>query len=434
MFAALSTLFLIAALAFSASVSAETINTLFTPSSYVVPLKYKAHASTSDHEVDQDEDCLTGRRLHRHRKPLGTAALRAVHKGRRYVTHIEIGSQKFEVTIGINQGDTWVIGKDTLCLDLSTRDPLASWNCSFGPVYTPDETFQQIPNVHFGDSYTDLSYAYGILGHEQVTVAGLALNNQTIGIAKEAALVGDKTLSGMLGLGREWETMAYADSNDSSDGLVTKRPYTPVFANLALQNNLPQIFSLALDGRGGSLAFGYATEPHASADFVHTPLLNYDPRYLISLDNEGLIFEGSNHRISLLKKHLRSTNNGSLALPARFDYSTPMIIVPRVIAENFAAVFRPRGTSANNDGSQSQLFHVDCKADVTPLVVRIAGRYFKISADALIINLGDAGCVSAVMSFDGEELSVLGQPFLKCVFAVFDVGAGEMRFAARVRD
>ena len=301
-------------------------------------------------------------------------------------------------------------------------------------MYIPDEGFQQIRDQHFRDSYPDLSYAYGILGHEQVKLAGLTLNNQTIGVAKEAALDGDKALSGMLGLGREWQTMAYADSNDSSDGLVTKRPYTPVFENIALQNNLPTIFSLALDGQGGSLAFGYATAPHASADFVRTPLLNYDTRYLISLDNEGLIFEGSNHRISLLKEYFRATNDGSLALPARIESSAPMIIVPRVIAENFAAVFRPRATSDNYDGSQSQTFHVGCKAEAPPLAVRIAGREFQINAEDLVINLGDAGCVLAVMSFDGEELSVLGQPFLKSVLAVFDVGAGEMRFAARDGD
>lgn len=111
-----------------------------------------------------------------------------------------------------------------------------------------------------------------------------------------------------------------------------------------------------------------------------------------------------------------------------------MIIVPRVIAENFAAVFRPRATSDNYDGSQSQIFHVDCKAEAPPLAVRIAGREFQINAEDLVINLGDAGCVLAVMTFDGEELSVLGQPFLRSVLAVFDVGAGEMRFAARDGD
>ena len=429
MIAVLPSLLSVAVLALSTLASTEINAVTPVSSSIVLPLRYKSYASTIDHDVIRGTDGLEKRRHHRHRKPPGAAGLKA-STNRAYVTDVEIGAQKYELSVATSYGDTWVLGNGTICLDLHTRDPLEAPNCSFGPVYTSDETFRQIQNQHFRIFYPEnYNYAYGKLGLERVKIGGLTLSNQTIGVATEAAWDGDGDSSGVLGLGREWETKAYADSDSSEEGFVTKRPYTPISANIPFQNNLPQVFSLALDGRGGSLAFGYATAPHASADFVRTPFLDYDPRYLISLDDEGLIFEGSNQHIDLLQEHRREVNGGTPALPARIESSTPLIIVPRVIAENFAAVFQPKAIS---DGSQ--IFHVDCKAKAPPLAVRIAGREFKISAEDLIIDVGDQGCISAVMSFDDEELSVLGQPFLKSVYAVFDIGAGEMRFAAQDRD
>lgn len=73
---------------------------------------------------------------------------------------------------------------------------------------------------------------------------------------------------------------------------------------------------------------------------------------------------------------------------------------------------------------------VDCSAKPPVFGVQIAPETFFIDGADLILDGGDGTCISGVNDA-GESLSILGDVFLKNVLAVFDVGASEMRFAAR---
>lgn len=73
---------------------------------------------------------------------------------------------------------------------------------------------------------------------------------------------------------------------------------------------------------------------------------------------------------------------------------------------------------------------MDCSATTPDFGIRIDSQTFYINAEDLIMQNPDGTCVSGVNDA-GESLAILGDVFLKNVLAVFDIGASEMRFAAR---
>lgn len=64
-------------------------------------------------------------------------------------------------------------------------------------------------------------------------------------------------------------------------------------------------------------------------------------------------------------------------------------------------------------------------------MVSVGGQFFYINPLDMMLDTGLASiCLGTVWRANGG-LAALRDVFLKNVFAVFDVGAGEMRFAAR---
>ena len=90
------------------------------------------------------------------------------------------------------------------------------------------------------------------------------------------------------------------------------------------------------------------------------------------------------------------------------------------------ALFDPPAVYSDDEGA----YIVDCNATAPEFGVRIGAETFFINAEDLFLDNGDGTCISGVDDA-GDSLSILGDVFLKNVLAVFDVGASEMRFAAR---
>lgn len=110
------------------------------------------------------------------------------------------------------------------------------------------------------------------------------------------------------------------------------------------------------------------------------------------------------------------------------DSGTSLCYVPNSVAEGVAGLFVP---AADYDYSVDAWF-VNCDAQAPVFGVSIARKIFYVNPEDLIIDLGTGGnqCVMGVQpNFNG--LSILGGTWLKNVLAVFDVGAQQMRFAAR---
>lgn len=118
--------------------------------------------------------------------------------GEEFATEITFGKQKFLTIVDTGSSDTWIVEKGFQCIDF-TGAPLPEAICNFGPTCTPSETFFQTPNENFAITYADGEFVTGIIGTEDVKLAGLKVK-QTVGIVNNAAWLGDGATSGILGL------------------------------------------------------------------------------------------------------------------------------------------------------------------------------------------------------------------------------------------
>jgi len=106
------------------------------------------------------------------------------------------------------------------------------------------------------------------------------------------------------------------------------------------------------------------------------------------------------------------------------DSGTSLIYLPTEVANAVNALFSP--PAFFNLG----VYSVDCNATAPEFGVRIGSQTFFINAEDLILHNADGTCISGVDDA-GDSPAILGDVFLKNVLAVFDLGASEMRFAAR---
>ncbi|OCK98496.1 acid protease [Cenococcum geophilum 1.58] len=109
------------------------------------------------------------------------------------------------------------------------------------------------------------------------------------------------------------------------------------------------------------------------------------------------------------------------------DSGTTFIYLPNSVAVIVNSLFDPPATFDAGTG----LYVVNCSVVAPKFGVYIGGQLFYINPLDMMLEKGLAGiCLSAVQKAGGR-LAVLGEVFLKNVLAAFDVGAGQMRFAAR---
>lgn len=127
-----------------------------------------------------------------------TTPLISLFEGEEFVTYITFGTFEFEAIVDTGSSDTWVVETGFQCENMTTGAYIPEDECYFGPPYTIESTFQQIPNQNFNITYGDGEYLNGIMGHEQVTIAGLTVR-QEVGVVNLAAWEGDNVTSGLTG-------------------------------------------------------------------------------------------------------------------------------------------------------------------------------------------------------------------------------------------
>lgn len=86
---------------------------------------------------------------------------------------MKIGDKTFNFIFDTGSSDTWVVGSDFDCFNLTTKDPLPAAACNFGPAYTPGNEFDPLSNLNFNTFYGDGSFVDGTWGKVNVTLAGI---------------------------------------------------------------------------------------------------------------------------------------------------------------------------------------------------------------------------------------------------------------------
>jgi uncharacterized membrane protein len=122
----------------------------------------------------------------------------ALEIGEEFATNITFGTQTFVSIVDTGSSDTWIAESGFQCVNISTDAALPEADCAFGPTFTLDSTFTQIPDENFNITYGSGEFLTGIVGYEDVTIAGIQVR-QEVALVNSAAWEGDGTTSGLTG-------------------------------------------------------------------------------------------------------------------------------------------------------------------------------------------------------------------------------------------
>lgn len=222
-------------------------------------------------------------------------------------------------------------------------------------------------------------------------------------------------------------TSAYEGTDPSKDS--TQEEYSPLFKTLYTQGLTAPLFSLAIlrdiDGPSGYLSLGGTPPVNFVHDFTSTPIL------ITTVEGYTKGLDFYTIEVESVKLGKESLAGGKYIV----DSGTTLNYMPTSVADTINKAFDPPAVFDEAEGANI----VDCKAKAPTLGINIAGTVFYINTLDLILLAGqDANgndvCISGIV--DGgddasEDVYILGDVFQKNVVTVFDIGATELKFAAR---
>lgn len=365
-----------------------------------------------------------------------------------YDVDIQFGNQSFVLLVDTGSSDTWVVRTGFRCIDKADNAELPPEDCRYANTYNLTDTFTPVDNQTFGVQY-GTGIAMGIVGHEDVTLAGITVRGQTVGIVDSITDVGDDLISGILGLGYPPLTSAHPGSNFDNDSLLLDRArYDPLHVTMHKRGLIEAWFSLAIE----RLDVDAATGPGGYLGLGELPPVSYDDHWAVApvevteaipleltagvreitfwtLTVEGVSWGPAGDALD----DDAGVSRNATAFQAVVDSGNPMNMFPPELASKINAAFDPAGKF----DEETQTYVVECDARPPRVGVTIDGRTFWHRGEDLVIRQADGSCYSSLTPTgegDGIQLNFLGDAFLKNVVAVFDFGKDEMRYAARLDD
>ncbi|EIN11164.1 acid protease [Punctularia strigosozonata HHB-11173 SS5] len=373
-----------------------------------------------------------------------TSTLAGSDQDEEYLTDITVGGQSFKVIVDTGSSDTWLAEVGFKCFDLSdTPQPAA--DCAFGtPGFDPSKskTFVSYPDKNFNITYGDNEFLNGPVGFDTVTVGGLTVTKQEIGVVTAAAWDGDGVNTGLIGLAYPGITSVYNGSNPDDDSSSNFVPYDPFFFTAVKERKVSSpFFSIALD-RGsipaeqnstldphlGYLAFGGIAPVPVTGKTTTVAVQGYTVSsspakedFFYTVDVDSYVFPGS-HKLA---------TNGSAIL----DTGTTLNYVPTPIAKAFNKGFKPAAKYVEDEGT----YYVDCNATAPDFAVTIGGVEFSVSGKDNILPIGadEKGkqlCISGTQDGGPDEdgnIFILGDTFLHNVVATFNIAANTISLTER---
>jgi Eukaryotic aspartyl protease len=351
-----------------------------------------------------------------------------------YITEIKFGSETFKSVIDTGSADTWIVQHGFICLNPSTKLEISSHRCKFSKTYNLTKSWKPIPDQHYNISYMDGEFLNGKMGRETVTLGGIPVDEQEVGLVHWAAWNGDGYSSGLVGLAFPSVTRAYQGLDPQKDVRGASVPYDPIFTSMWKKNLTEPYFSVALNRfyeSPGAIAFGGLPGPNVrfASDWVKTPM-----RYLHV--NEGDKEKPIDYQFYVVEVDGWEFNNteneinyNSLKHKTILDTGSTLTLLPEhiVSAINGGDAWDPPAVISPT----TKQWVVKCNAKPPKVGIKLGNQTLHWQDEDLISATGGApDCVSGIQP---GKTSILGGTFLKGVVAVFDIGAAEIRLAQRIR-
>jgi len=375
----------------------------------------------------------------------GTIDLLSINAGSVFLAPLNAGGETFYVVIDTGSSDTWLVNSEFTCVDPSDSEVIDEAECAFGPSYSVTATAEQIDDRNFNISYADGERLNGQMITEDLTFAGITVENQTMGLVTYAGWYGDGASSGLVGLAYASLTNQYSGTNPSADIAGLTIPYDPLLTSMFKENLTAPLFSIALDrdvsrsaqSAGGVLAVGGIPNiPHgpfwssSNITVIGMDATTGQPEYqFYAISVDGWAVSSKQNADFDVKMTGNTRKTPLLGAPTRnviVDSGTSLVYAPSAVAAGLAAAFSPAAAVSSSTG----LYHVACNA-TTPLFGLVVSRkVFYVNPLDLIIDTGLGFCVMGVQDNNGG-LTIVGDVFMRNVLTVFDVGAAQVRFSAR---
>ncbi|RDW91243.1 hypothetical protein BP5796_02408 [Coleophoma crateriformis] len=322
-----------------------------------------------------------------------------------YLCEVSIGTPAQTVLLDFDTGssDLWI---------WSTELPASVKSQGTGhTIFDPSKssTYKKQSGSTWKISYGDSSSASGDVGTDNVTIGGLTIKNQAIELAKQmSAQFVQGAGDGLLGL-------AWGSINTVTPTQVK----TPV-ENMIAQTDIPksaELFTANLGSwrdanepdKGQSFyTFGYIDQEVVKAsgeDIYYTPVDNSQGFWMF--DSTSATVNG---------KTIDQSGNTAIA-----DTGTTLALVADTTCE---AIYAAIPGSTYDQTNQGYVFPSSTTADKLPVVTfAVGGKQFTVQKEDLgFADAGNGMVYGGIQSRGSMTFDILGDTFLKGIYAVFDQG------------
>ncbi|KAJ6143363.1 hypothetical protein N7471_002816 [Penicillium samsonianum] len=371
-----------------------------------------------------------------------TSTLIATQYGTVFDAPVTIGNQSFMLLVDTGSSDTYVMQTGYKCVNSTDNLVIPESDCLYAnKTYHKSKAYHRVPNEMFGVEY-GAGLASGLMANEQVSMGGVSVNAQKIGISNESNPMGDGVNSGLLGLGYPALTSAHPANHTSNSTYWRDRlVYNPLLFTMHEQGLIDPYFSLALahtpqnqsTSFGGYLTLGGLPPVNHSCHFSTVPveITENIPRWYTSGKSVLSYWSTSVRNITYGSKSNNLTTN-TTSFQAFIDSGNYISYLPPAVVDPINALFSPPATFDSDLG----LYVVDCSANAPKFGLSLGDQTFYHDGSDLIYQTSEGVCVSSLassseVSLGDVTLNIIGVPFLKNVVAVFDFGKNEMRFAKK---
>ena len=320
-----------------------------------------------------------------------SAALNQDGRDFSYFAVVQVGSQKQEMWMLIDTGgtNTWLFASDC-------KSSACQQHNTFGEEESDSlEMTSDKWNVGYGTGTVS-----GVLGNDTLSIAGLDVN-MTLGLASKASDdFNSYPMDGILGLSR---------TNDSGYG-------TPTFMDTVKQENLLQSniigFSLSRGsdgGKDGSITFGGVDESKLSGNVTFTETVSSSDRWGIPVDD-----------VTVDGKSCDFTGKSAI-----IDTGTSYLLMP---PDDAKALHEHIPGASKKD--KNFVLPCDSTAEIR---VTFSGVSYAISPKDYVGPKAGDSCVSSIVGQQtfGDDEWLMGDVFLKNVYAVFDFDNNKIGLAGR---
>jgi len=319
-----------------------------------------------------------------------------------YTAEVIIEGTTFNLLVDTGSSHTWITPPNNTCFN-----SLAGTSCQFPTHLSVPKSEKWL--APFFSGYMDGSNVTGGLIQRPLSIAGITIPDQIIGLASKA-FIGrtDGSMDGLLGLG--------------GVGGTGTPSYLPVFSSMESEGLIPEnTFSIALLGTAdlddkrdaGLLAFGGIPKVVVPTSAWGRARILTDSFYAIQV--HGFKFQGA-EKITL-------SEDERVVL---MDSGTFLTRLPGPVAQEVWNLLpgtpKDKCTGDVNEKckDKSGYWKVPCAGNAPSFSVVIGDVALPISEENLIVSLKEHYCISGIVPQADDLPGILGETFMKNVVVVHD--------------